>query len=275
MMVLAVVLAAGAVLVVNFLLDRPGERTAVAEPAALTTTGKLPEDHSSRPEPEPQTKAAKQSSGPRTPPRPATHKEPGVQSRQEPRRAQRPEPRPEPRQETPSAAMSMGDEDWPAPTKNELALASAPRYFDPGPGPGAAMALSVAALGVYDVPVIDSDSQQALDRGIIHVPETSMPWDSGTGGQRNVYLAGHRLGYTGTGSRLIFYNLDKLRRGDEVLLKARGGRSYRYRVTEKFVAGPEDSWVMGQVRGRDMVTLQTCTPIPAFDKRLIVRADRV
>ena len=63
------------------------------------------------------------------------------------------------------------------------------------------MALSVAALGVYDVPVIDSDSRQALDRGIIHVPETSMPWDSGF--RRNVYLAGHRLGYSGTGSRLI------------------------------------------------------------------------
>jgi sortase A len=32
---------------------------------------------------------------------------------------------------------------------------------------------------------------------------------------------------------------------------------------------------MGQVVGRDMVTLQTCTPIPTFEKRLIVRADRV
>jgi LPXTG-site transpeptidase (sortase) family protein len=31
----------------------------------------------------------------------------------------------------------------------------------------------------------------------------------------------------------------------------------------------------GQVRGRDMVTLQTCTPYPTFEKRLIVRADRV
>jgi sortase A len=31
---------------------------------------------------------------------------------------------------------------------------------------------------------------------------------------------------------------------------------------------------MGQVRGRDMLTLQTCTPIPTLEKRLIVRADR-
>jgi sortase A len=32
---------------------------------------------------------------------------------------------------------------------------------------------------------------------------------------------------------------------------------------------------MGQVVGKDMVTLQTCTPIPFFNKRLIVRAERV
>jgi sortase A len=46
-------------------------------------------------------------------------------------------------------------------------------------------------------------------------------------------------------------------------------------VSETFLADPADSWVMGQVRGRDMLTLQTCTPYPTFEKRLIVRADRV
>jgi sortase A len=46
-------------------------------------------------------------------------------------------------------------------------------------------------------------------------------------------------------------------------------------VSETFVVGPADTWVMGEVRGRDMVTLQTCTPIPTFEQRIIVRADRV
>jgi sortase A len=73
---------------------------------------------------------------------------------------------------------------------------------------------------------------------------------------------------------MIYYNLDKLGRGDEILLKDRNGKSYRYRVSEVFITEPVDSWVMGQVRGRDMLTLQTCTPIPTFEKRLIVRADR-
>ena len=46
-------------------------------------------------------------------------------------------------------------------------------------------------------------------------------------------------------------------------------------LSETFLAEPTDSWVMGQLRGRDMLTLQTCTPIPTFQKRLTVRADRV
>ena len=83
------------------------------------------------------------------------------------------------------------------------------------------------------------------------------------------------MGFRGTWSRMIFYNLNKLSSGDRVLLEDRGGRTYEYEVSEVFLAEPTDVWVMGQVRGRDMVTLQTCTPIPTFEKRLIVRADRV
>jgi sortase A len=135
------------------------------------------------------------------------------------------------------------------------------------------MGLTIPAIGLYNVPVYNSASQWALDNGISHIPETSLPWSPTP--QRNVYLAGHRLGWPGTWSHLVFYNLDKLIAGDSVILTDRQGHRYEYRVSESFVTDPGASWVMGQVRGRDMVTLQTCTPIPAFNKRLIVRADRV
>ena len=36
---------------------------------------------------------------------------------------------------------------------------------------------------------------------------------------------------------------------------------------------PDADWVVDPVRGRDMVTLQTCT-FPTFENRLIIRADR-
>ncbi len=93
-------------------------------------------------------------------------------------------------------------------------------------------------------------------------------------------MAGHRLGFPGTASHPIFYRLDELGRGDElgsgdeILSKDRDGKRYRYRVTETFEADPEGSWAMGQVRDRDMLTLQTCTG-PNWERRLIVRADRV
>jgi sortase A len=135
------------------------------------------------------------------------------------------------------------------------------------------MRLTIEAIGIHDAPVFDSKSQWALANGVAHHPQTSLPWSPTA--QRNVYLAGHRMGFRGTWSRMIFYNLHKLDTGDEVVLKDRAGTSYRYRVSEVLITDPIDVWVMGQVRGRDMLTLQTCTPIPTFEKRLIVRADRV
>ena len=135
------------------------------------------------------------------------------------------------------------------------------------------MGLTIEAIGIYDAPIFDSDGRWALANGVAHNPQTSLPWSATA--QRDVYLAGHRMGFRGTWSRMIFYNLDKLREGDEVVLEDRAGTSYTYRVSEVLVVDLADSWVMGQVRGRDMVSLQTCTPIPTFEKRLIVRADRV
>jgi sortase A len=121
------------------------------------------------------------------------------------------------------------------------------------------------------VPVINSNDEEALNNGVIHVPQTPMPWEERP--QKNVYLAGHRLGYEGTNSRLVFYDLDKLKKGDAVTLKDRSGGTYDYRVSEVFVVEPNADWAVQPVRGRDMVTLQTCT-FPNFENRLIVRADR-
>src|SRR5829696_397732 len=162
-------------------------------------------------------------------------------------------------------------DDWPKPTQQEIQEANSPRHYHLVPG--AVMGLTIDAIGIHDAPVFDSDGYNALVQGIAHVPGTSWPWSPTP--QRNVYLAGHRMGYRGTWSRMLFYNLDKLQKGDSVVLRDRSGRTYEYRVSEVLVVEPTDAWVMGQVRGRDMVSLQTCIPLYTFDKRLIVRADRV
>ena len=191
--------------------------------------------------------------------------EPWVEKTREPVSESEPERAPEPE------ASPAAGEDWPMPTDEEVAEADEPRSFDLPRG--AIMALTIDALAIRDAPIFSSTSRSALENGVSHLPGTSFPWSGGA--QRNVYLAAHRLGYEGTDSRLIFYRLNRLTEGDEVVLEDRDGRKYSYRVTESFVVDPGEDWVTGQVVGRDMVTLQTCTPIPTFDKRLIVRADRI
>ena len=77
---------------------------------------------------------------------------------------------------------------------------------------GAMLGLSVPSIGLHDVlPVLRSDTQRALDNGVIHSRGTSMPWSNTP--ERNLYLAGHRLGWPGTGSHLVFYRLGELSRG--------------------------------------------------------------
>jgi sortase A len=254
MMALALALVIAAVVVSVALRGGDAGWMAAAEVAAKSS------DEPTQAVAAPESELAESSSGPQPgKPHPAGQQTPsGAQS----------EPGPQPERE---ALLAAEGDSWPEPTQEEIQSANNPRHY--GLTPGAIMGLTIEGIGIHDAPVFDSDSHWALANGIGHNPETSLPWSETP--QRNVYLAGHRMGFRGTWSRMIFYNLDELALGDRVVLKDRAGRSYGYEVSEVFLADPEDVWVMGQVRGRDMVTLQTCTPIPTFEKRLIVRADRV
>jgi sortase A len=168
-------------------------------------------------------------------------------------------------------SLPVDDYDYPLPTEQQLRAANQPRHYNLPPG--AAMSLTIDALELRNVPILSSASTRALDQGVIHLPGTSYPWSSTP--ERNVYLAGHRLGWPGTGSHLVFYRLNELGEGERITLRDPQGGRYHYRVIERFVVGSKDRWVTGRVRGRDLLTLQTCTPIPTFEKRLIVRAGRI
>lgn len=185
---------------------------------------------------------------------------------------QRQRPEPEPQEERAGTEpLPVAEPDWPLPTEEQVEATNRPRRYELAPG--AILSLTIESLGLYDVPVLNRDGPQALNRGVVHVPETSLPWSQTP--ERNVFLAGHRLGWPGTGSHLVFYRLNELGDGDEIVLRDRDGAKYEYRVIDVFVVDPAQRWVMGRLRGQDLLTLQTCTPIPSFDKRLIVRAERV
>jgi sortase A len=125
---------------------------------------------------------------------------------------------------------------------------------------------------VRDIPVYDgaASDKAKLAAGALHLQETGFPWEA----QANVYIAGHRLGYPRTKSFLVFWNLDKLRRGDRVVLEDAKGRRYVYRVFDKLVVGPNNVSVKKPIEGKNIVTLQTCT-LPNYKQRLVVQAELV
>ncbi|QIN79209.1 sortase [Rubrobacter marinus] len=142
------------------------------------------------------------------------------------------------------------------------------------------MYLTVPALGIENVPVINEDSEAALEAGTQHVTSTGFPWQEGA----NTYIAGHRLGYPGTASDHIFYDLPRLGAGDEITLTDSNGEVYNYAVTNIVEVSPTDTWVMNPPSsGNDMVSLQTCienfgdywTEGPNWFARYVVQAERV
>jgi sortase A len=88
----------------------------------------------------------------------------------------------------------------------------------------------------------------------------------------NVYIAGHRVGYPGTRSDLVFWDLDKLEKGDEILLTDADGTRYTYEVFEKRVISPDTVNIMRPTKGKNIVSLQTCT-LPDYSHRLIVQGE--
>ncbi|MDQ3386988.1 MAG: sortase, partial [Actinomycetota bacterium] len=59
------------------------------------------------------------------------------------------------------------------------------------------------------------------------------------------------------------------------LVKSTSGEEYTFRVYDYLTVRPADYWVTYPVEGKTIISLQTCTPIPSFENRLIVRAELV
>jgi len=143
---------------------------------------------------------------------------------------------------------------------------------------GTTMSLSVPAMGISDIPVVEGTSEASLSQGAGHVTGTGYPWVPGS----NTYIAGHRIGYPGTPSDHVFWNLPNLGQGDQIVLTDSNGTTYTYAVSEIFEVSPTDLSVTAPTGG-DVVSLQTCiedygdywTPGPNWFVRYVVRADRI
>jgi len=140
------------------------------------------------------------------------------------------------------------------------------------------MYLSVPAMGISDIPVVEGITEASLSQGAGHMPGTGYPWVPGS----NTYIAGHRIGYPGTPSDHVFWNLPNLVQGDEITLTDSNGTTYTYAVSQILEVSPSDMSVTAPT-GEDIVSLQTCiedygdywTPGPDWLVRYVVQAERV
>jgi sortase A len=175
-----------------------------------------------------------------------------------------------------NAATKQAEEDQRATER----AAGDPAPAEPVAPADTTMYLSVPKMVIHDIPVVEGTTEASLTAGAGHLPSSGFPWVEGS----NTYIvAGHRLGYPGTPSDHVFYDLPKLVEGDEVLLTDSNGTTYTYAVSEILEVPVTDLSVTHPLAGRDVVSLQTCienfgdywTEGPNWLARYIVRADRV
>jgi len=112
-----------------------------------------------------------------------------------------------------------------------------------------------------DVPMFEGVSLPTLDKGPGHWPGSAMPGRIG-----NVVIAGHR-----TSHNRPFYNIDKMKKGDEIVFNVDGGR-YVYLVRETQIVYPDALWIVEQTPEKT-ATLFACHPKGSTKQRIVVFAD--
>jgi len=114
-----------------------------------------------------------------------------------------------------------------------------------------------------DTMVFDGTDKETLKKGPGHIIGTSYPGSIGT-----VAISGHRTTYGAP-----FFNIDKLKAGDEITLES-FDTVYRYVITELMIVEPTDVWVLNPTPYPSLV-LTTCNPKYSAKERLIVFAKMV
>jgi sortase A len=158
--------------------------------------------------------------------------------------------------------------------ENSPELRGPPEGVRPTGGRGAAgtMTLTVPRLDLKDVAVPTGSSQAELDReGILRLEGTGVPWQEGS----NTFIVGHALGFLWTRVPYVFYELGKMEPGDEIIVEDPTGEAYVFRVYDRMTVRPADYWVTYPEEGATIISLQTCTPAPTFENRLVVRGELV
>lgn len=121
--------------------------------------------------------------------------------------------------------------------------------------------LEIPCINV-NLPVFHGTAASTLERGIGHLEGSSLP----VGGKStHAVLTGH----TGLNNAKLFTDLTEVKEGDLFFLHTLG-KDLAYRVIEIEVVLPEETQDLLIRKGKDLVTLITCTPYGVNSHRLFV-----
>ena len=118
-----------------------------------------------------------------------------------------------------------------------------------------------------DVSIVEGSSANVLLKGGWRRPKTSTPDKGG-----NTVIAGHRFLYTSTNAS-YFYNLDKVKVGDPIIVYWKGVE-YNYEVSESKVVKATALEIEDNTKD-PILTLYTCTPLWTAKDRLVIIAKPV
>lgn len=129
-------------------------------------------------------------------------------------------------------------------------------------------------MGYIDIPKLDivlpvyhGISEKVLQSGVGHLPNTSLP----VGGESShAVLSGHR----GLANAKIFTDLNKMEIGDVFYIKILH-HTFAYQVDQILTVLPSETDALQIEKGKDYVTLVTCTPYAVNTHRLLVRGTRI
>ena len=126
--------------------------------------------------------------------------------------------------------------------------------------------ISIPSISVR-LPIYHGTGTTALNSGAGHVRGTSFPIG---GSSTHAVIAAHR----GLSNKLMFTRLDEMRTGDMFYVTVLG-RTLAYQVISTRVVEPTQTDLLTIRKGKDLVTLMTCTPYGVNTQRILVTGSRV
>lgn len=109
-------------------------------------------------------------------------------------------------------------------------------------------------------PIYSGVTSSIFDRGVGQVPGSALPGQLG-----NMVIGGHR-----TSGMRPFYDIQKLRKGDRILV-TRGGTVYTYVVNGTRIVKPSATWILDPTP-TSTLTLFSCHPRGSIRQRYVVTA---